>query len=350
VIASAAVSVSSGRAAPSRPPGAVIRLSFYIKSWAQGQRKRSRECLTRFSLWIKGRPTWGAVQAKRARGALKRCGKAACECVKRFWSWIQGRPAWGKEQAARAARAVKRWAKASSQPIKGMLVLIAGLYFAGLPTYYAIFTVGHTNTTARHDRNLGLWLFLIWVLIALFAGYQALTSDREVLRLLRASVQRQISRRARASAISAIQLMLYGHTATQVEALRDYAPKIYEVDDPERPTLLTPFLDENPPDDDRWTKNEGVLWLGFNDNDPSTPIVITGDDLIRATSALESEQQRIRFGHLTLVAAIVIQDATNHPIGVLSCSSSSTTIFDHPEREAMATLAAELGILLQLAR
>ncbi|MGO9955892.1 MAG: hypothetical protein ACLP50_07890 [Solirubrobacteraceae bacterium] len=257
---------------------------------------------------------------------------------------------WCVKRAQTVWRGLNRLGRAFWPATKGILVLTAGLYLAGLPTYYTIFTIGHMSTTATDDRHWGRVLFPAWIAIAAFVGYRTLTGDREVLRLLRASVSRQASWRARASAKSAIDLMLHGETAARAEALRAYEPKIYEIDDPGRPTELTPFLDDNPPAYDRWAKDEGVLWFGFNVNDPTAPSVFTGHDLTRATRALDSAEQRTRFGHLTLVAAIVIRDATNLPIGVLSCSSSDATELGIDERRAMVTLAAELGILLQLTR
>jgi hypothetical protein len=255
-----------------------------------------------------------------------------------------------RDSVVRRTQEAWRGLKKRGRVFQGVLVLATGVYLASLPTYYAIFTVGHTGSAAIGDRRLGKWLFSAWIVIALLAGYQTLTGDREVLRLLRASTRRQITRRARTSARSAIQLLLAGDTTARVEALRAYAPKIYEIDDAAHPTELAPFLDDNPPAYDRWAKNEGVLWLGFNANDPNAPIVIAGRNLVLATDALESDEQRTRVAHLTLVSSIVIRDATNQPLGVLGCSSTDATDLSINERQAMVTLASELGILLPLAR
>lgn len=76
----------------------------------------------------------------------------------------------------------------------------------------------------------------------------------------------------------------------------------------------------------------------------------TGTALATATAAL-SDEQRDRFGDLRLVSAIVIRNAQDRPIGVLSCASrSARPSFGTERREAMKLLAADLGILLRLVR
>jgi hypothetical protein len=252
----------------------------------------------------------------------------------------------------RLAQGALRGLRSTGRVLQGPFALAAGVYLAGLPTYYAIFTVGHTSSAAIADRHLGRWLFLAWILVAGGVGYRTLWGDREVLRLLRllrASSRAQITRRARTSARRAIQLLLAGDATARGEALRALAPKIYEVDDAAHPNELAPFLEDNPPAKDRWKKSEGVLWLAFNANDPTAPIFVAGQNLVRATNAIGNEEQRETFAHLTLVASIVIQDASSLPIGVLGCSSKDATALSETESEAMVTLASELGILLPLA-
>jgi hypothetical protein len=53
-------------------------------------------------------------------------------------------------------------------------VLVGGIYLAGLPTYYALFTVGDTGTSASADRKPSLALFIIWIVIAVTVGYLTL--------------------------------------------------------------------------------------------------------------------------------------------------------------------------------
>lgn len=43
------------------------------------------------------------------------------------------------------------------------LVLPAGIYLTGLPTYYAIVAVGLTGKSAAHARHVGVILFAVWV-------------------------------------------------------------------------------------------------------------------------------------------------------------------------------------------
>jgi hypothetical protein len=127
-------------------------------------------------------------------------------------------------------------------------------------------------------------------------------------------------------------------------------PKVYVVDDPAEPAELVSLLIDNPPPYDRWPLNQGVVGLAFADNDPENPLVITGEALATATGTL-SHEQREHFGDLRLVAVVVIRDADERPLGVLSCSSASANPrFGTERREAMKVLAADLGILLRLVR
>lgn len=143
---------------------------------------------------------WFRAVESLARGPRQRVKRSLRRVLQRVRGRIQTCRDWFAEQAQKWWRRVGRAGRASWPRIKGLLILAAGLYVVGLPTYYTIFTVGDASTTATDEQHLGLWLFVVWGAIALFAGIQTLTSDREVLRLLRTSVRREASSRARASA------------------------------------------------------------------------------------------------------------------------------------------------------
>lgn len=66
-------------------------------------------------------------------------------------------------------------------PLRRWLVLRAGIYLTGLPTYYAIVAVGLTDKKRGPRRHVGAILFAVWVAIAVLAGYLALSSDLEIL-------------------------------------------------------------------------------------------------------------------------------------------------------------------------
>jgi hypothetical protein len=60
------------------------------------------------------------------------------------------------------------------------LGLLAGLYIAGLPTFYAIVELGVTGKRATHARDVGIVLFVVWGLVAVAGGYLALVGDQAV--------------------------------------------------------------------------------------------------------------------------------------------------------------------------
>ena len=108
--------------------------------------------------------------------------------------------------------------------------------------------LGLGDPAATHARQLGNVLFVAWLVIAVFAGYQAFASDLQILRMLRRQLrllrrhpELLVDARQRDSGLRAIELMLYGRTVTKAGLLRHLNPKIYVVDDPAEPTELGPF-------------------------------------------------------------------------------------------------------------
>jgi hypothetical protein len=81
--------------------------------------------------------------------------------------------------------------------LRRWVALPAGIYLTGLPAYYAIATVGLTDKSAAQARHIGVILFAVWVAIAVYAGYLALSRDPRTAAPPPASPRRRATTRQR---------------------------------------------------------------------------------------------------------------------------------------------------------
>ncbi len=223
------------------------------------------------------------------------------------------------------------------------LGLIGGIYLAGLPTYYALFTVGDSNDGAARARHAGVVFFVAWLIVALLVGYLALLKDSELLRVLRPAYRRLRSARQYDALNNAVSLMLRDR---RFALLRAFSPKVFVCDDRDSPRELFPFDTDHPADWQRWRVGYGAVGAAFEANRDEV-LLFKDENLDRQNRSLSEEQLR-RYSSLVLVAACVLRGANERPIGVLSVSSQKNTGFGEARVDLMRLLASELGVLLDL--
>ncbi len=227
--------------------------------------------------------------------------------------------------------------------LSGLVALFGGVYLAGLPSYYALFTVGDSGSGANEARHAAVPLFGLWLLIALTVGYLAVLRDSEFLRLLTPVRRRLGPTRQRDAVLHAVALLLADR---RFALLRAFKPRIFICDDPRRPSELLP-LDVDPPARwQRWRVGYGAVGAAFDANLDDV-LVLKGRHLERQNETLTQEQLD-RYGSLKLVAAVVLRGTRERPIGTLSVSSEKDRGFAASRVEQMTLLASELGVLLDL--
>jgi hypothetical protein len=231
----------------------------------------------------------------------------------------------------------------TKQSLTRVFGLIGGVYLAGLPTYYALFTVGDAGSGARSARDLGWELFAVWVLTALVVGYSTLLKDSELFSILRPARRRLSSARQYDAVNSVVALLL---DDPRFALLRAFSPRVFVCDDRKKPTELLPFEIDHPADWQRFRVGYGAVGAAFDANRDDV-LVFSGSTLERQNGSLTAEQL-IRYGSLKLVAAIVLRGLDERPIGTLSASPENASGFGPSRVNQMSLLASELGILIEV--
>lgn len=224
-----------------------------------------------------------------------------------------------------------------------LLGLLGGVYLAGVPTYYALFTVGDTGADASHARHIGVMLFVAWLLVAVIVGYQTLLKDSELLSILRPARRRLASDRLSDTVNHAIDLLLEDRRFALLKAFR---PKVFVCDDRRNPRELVPFNTDYPDPWQRWPIGDGAVGATFERNGPEV-LVFKGEALQQHNRSL-TDEQLAHYGSLTLVAAIAVKGTNERAVGVLSVSSERNGGFADRRIDLMKLLASELGVLIDL--
>jgi hypothetical protein len=235
-------------------------------------------------------------------------------------------------------------------PIVAVAVFVATIYLAGLPTIYTVLTAGlnPADGEAAGWRSPAPELFGVWIVCALAVGAAAFLKDSELQSLLDLLRRRSLtpSQRRREAVLRVITLLLEHDEDAQ--ALRSFESKIFIPSSPESPTELVPFLSADIKTWERWPLGTGAVGVTFKTNSDDV-LVFRGAYLAKLNQALTGEQLE-RYKHLTMIAAIVIRDDMNEPLGVLSVSSAARSPrFDQSRLRAMKLLAGNLGVFLEVA-
>ncbi len=206
--------------------------------------------------------------------------------------------------------------------------LLGGIYLAGLPTYYALFTVGDVGASASDARTHAVPLFAVWLAVALIVGYIAVLQDGQLLRLLLPHRRRIKHAREYDAVLNVVKLLL---TDERFSILRPFDPTVFVCDDPQQPTQLEPLFNPPGPEWKRWKIGYGAVGAAFERNTDEV-FVFRGEYLRTQNETLTPEQIRV-YGNLKLVVAYRLQGADGRPIGVLGASSEVEEQFTHEHED-----------------
>lgn len=234
------------------------------------------------------------------------------------------------------------------------VVFLATIYLAGLPTMYTVLTVGLGPMTseAKAWRGPTVGLFVGWVACAVLLGSVAFLRDGQVQALsnqVQAVVEfvlarAPVSARRREAWSRAVDLLL--ESSKEARLLRRYEPKVFIASPADGRVELVPLAKTDIAAWEHWPLTAGAIGATFR-ADGREPLVFTRAGLAELNPTLTRDQFE-RYRHITMVAATVIRDDRDVAIGVLSASSmAQRPRFEQRHREAMALLAANLGLFLE---
>ncbi len=235
-------------------------------------------------------------------------------------------------------------------PMAALVVFFATIYLAGLPTIYTVLTAGldPNEGAAAGWRKPALALFLGWCACALVLGGVAILKDSELrafFGFLRSRAPTLLGDRRRDAVVRAITLLL--ENGREAQLLRNFNPRVFIASPTEHPSELIPFLSADIRPWQHWPLGTGAIGLTFQTKS-SDPLVFRRAELAKLNRTLTGEQLE-QYEHVTMVAAIVIRDAANQPLGVLSVSSTARAPgFGDSRLRALKLLASNLGVFLEL--
>lgn len=252
--------------------------------------------------------------------------------------------------APRRSPAAQLRKRVVDSPTTALLVFLATIYLAGLPAIYAIFGVGldPSGREAAAWKKPELVLFIVWLACAVLLGSLAFLRDTELqglFDLVRSRASVLVENRHRDAVVAAVPLLL--EHGREAQLLRSFNPRVFIASPAGRPTELLPLLSKDIQPWPRWPVGTGAIGFTFKEN-RDDPLVFRSTDLAKINRTLTVEQVE-HYEHLTMVAAIVIRDDANAPLGVLSVSSAAPRPgFGKGRQDAMKLLSSNLGVFLQV--
>ena len=139
----------------------------------------------------------------------------------------------------------------------------------------------------------------------------------------------------------------YSSTGERPNCYGAFNPRVFIASPVGKPTELLPLLAKDIQAWQRWPVGTGAIGFTFEEN-RDDPLVFRRTDLAKINRTLTVEQLE-HYEHLTMVAAIVIRDDANSPLGVLSVSSAAPRPgFGKGRQDAMKLLSSNLGVFLQV--
>jgi hypothetical protein len=230
------------------------------------------------------------------------------------------------------------------------VVFLATIYLAGLPTLYTVLATGldPSGGAAAEWRKPALPLFVAWSVCALVLGGVAFLKDVQLQGLfdiLRSSASTRVSNRRREAVVRAVTLLL--ENGREAQLLQRFSPRVFIATPAEHPTELVPFLSADIRPWQHWPIGTGSIGVTFQANSDD-PLVFRSQDIAKLNRAL-SRAQLEHYNNVTMIAAIVIRDEANQPLGVLSVSSEEhAPRFGESRLQALKLLASSLGVFIEL--
>jgi hypothetical protein len=239
--------------------------------------------------------------------------------------------------------------RAIDSPATALVVFVATIYLAALPTVYTVLAAGldPTKSDAAGWRRPAFLLFAAWVLCALVLGGVAFLKDSQMQTLIDYVRPRQIRQgnRRRDAVLRAITLLL--ENGREAKLLQSFDPRIFIASPPEGPNELIPLLRADVHPWQRWPLGTGAIGYTYQ-LDSADPLVFRRKELAKLNLSLTGEQIE-HYEQVTMVAAIVIRDDAEDPLGVLSVSSTAhAPNFGEKRLKALKLLAGNLGVFLEL--
>jgi hypothetical protein len=235
-------------------------------------------------------------------------------------------------------------------PFAAVFVFAATIYLAGLPTVYTVLAAGSdpNGGVAAAWRKPAFQLFAVWSVCALVLGGVAFLKDSQLQSLLavvRSRAPTLVGNRRREAVVRAITLLL--DNGREAQLLQRFSPRVFIAAPSEHPTELVPFLSADIRPWQHWPVGVGAIGVTFEANNDD-PLVFRRQELAKLNRSLTGEQLE-HYNKVTMVAAIVIRDEGNQPLGVLSVSSEEhAPRFGKSRLQALKLLASGLGVFLEL--
>jgi hypothetical protein len=225
------------------------------------------------------------------------------------------------------------------RPLLGVAVFLGTFYVAALPTAYAVFGTDLT----KHYPVVRVLLFVAWLMFAFLVGAVAVFENRllqEGLATLTAQRRAQIARRRRDAVARAVRALLTPGVAGLPEefSFHAFVPNS---------GVLTPVFEDQPDPWERWLPNQGAVGTAWANPDTESPLLFDTPEKLALLNDGLTPEQREAYGHLRVVATVLIRDELNRPIGVASVDRATDSSVDPATLiDQLLLFSGTLGVLL----
>jgi hypothetical protein len=229
--------------------------------------------------------------------------------------------------------------RAMERPLLGVAVFLGTFYVAALPTAYAVFGTDLT----KHYPVVRVLLFVAWLMFAFLVGAVAVFENRllqEGLATLTAQRRAQIARRRRDAVARAVRALLTPGVAGLPEefSFHAFVPNS---------GVLTPVFEDQPDPWERWLPNQGAVGTAWANPDTESPLLFDTPEKLALLNDGLTPEQREAYGHLRVVATVLIRDELNRPIGVASVDRATDSSVDPATLiDQLLLFSGTLGVLL----